>query len=124
MNFRKLEVYQVAVRFLPVAASLADALPSRYSSLGDQLRRASISIPLNIAEGSGKSTGPDQRRFYSIARGSAMECAAVVDACAALKLIGQSEADEADKLLLSAVRMLSRMCHRPSTPKNDFEPSG
>ncbi len=110
----------MAVRFLPLAASLADALPSRYSSLADQLRRASISISLNIAEGSGKGTGPDQRRFYSIARGSAMECAAVVDACAALKLISQSEVDDANQLLLSAVRMLSKMCRRPSTPRTDF----
>jgi four helix bundle protein len=83
VNFRSLEVYQLAVRFLPVAAGLADVLPSRYSSLADQLRRASVSSSLNIAEGSGNNTAADHRRYYSIARGSAMECAAVVDACAA-----------------------------------------
>jgi four helix bundle protein len=110
MNFRKLDVYQTAVRFLPLAVGIADHLPPRYAAMADQLRRASLSIPLNIAEGSGKSTGPDQRRFYAIARGSAMECAAIIDACCALALIEQPQAQEADQLLLSAVRMLSKMC--------------
>ena len=89
MNFRKLDVYQVAVPFVPLAAAIADSLPPRYASLADQLRRASLSIPLNIAEGSGKSTSPDQRRFYAIARGSAMECAAILDACTARSPIEQ-----------------------------------
>jgi four helix bundle protein len=78
--------------------------------MADQLRRASLSIPLNIAEGSGKSTGPDQRRFYAIARGSAIQCAAIIDACCALALIEQPQSQESDQLLLSAVRMLSKMC--------------
>jgi four helix bundle protein len=110
MNFRKLDVYQTAVRFLPLASEIADSLPPRYPALAEQLRRASLSIPLNIAEGSGKNTGPDQRRFYSMARGSAMECAAIIDACRALALIEQPRAQDADQLLLSAVRMLSKMC--------------
>lgn len=84
--------------------------PPRYAAMADELRRASLSIPLNIAEGSGKSTGPDQRRFYAIARGSAMECAAIIDVCQALSLLDQSRAQEADQLLLCAVRMLSKMC--------------
>ena len=110
MNFRELEVCQFAVQLLPLAAQVADVLPQRHASLADQLRRASLSIPLNIAEGSGKTTGADQRRFYAMARGSAMECAAIVDACLALNLIAQAQAKEADGLLLSLVRMLSKMC--------------
>jgi hypothetical protein len=43
VNFRKLDVCHVAVRFLPLAASIADSLPPRYAALADQLRRASIS---------------------------------------------------------------------------------
>ena len=110
MNFRKLDAYQAAVRFLPIAAGIADGLPPRYAGMADQLRRASLSIPLNIAEGSGKNSGPDQRRFYAMARGSAMECAAIIDACSALALIEQPRCQEADELLLAVVRMLSKMC--------------
>ena len=110
MNFRKLEVYQFAVKFLPLAARFADGMPSRHASFADQLRRASFSISLNIAEGSGKTTGPDQRRFYAMARGSAMECAAIFDAGIALGLIEADAAEEANQLLESVVRMLSKMC--------------
>ena len=78
--------------------------------MADQLWRASLFIPLNIAEGSGKRTGPDQRRFYAMPRGSAIECAAIIDACHVLSLLDQSRAQEADQLLLSAVRMLFKMC--------------
>ncbi|MBI1859802.1 MAG: four helix bundle protein, partial [Deltaproteobacteria bacterium] len=42
--------------------------------LKDQLLRASSSVALNVAEGSGKWTGKDQKRFYSIAYGSLREC--------------------------------------------------
>ncbi|MGD0307929.1 MAG: four helix bundle protein [Acidobacteriota bacterium] len=123
MNFRKLDVYQTAVRLLALVAAIADSLPPRCAGLGDQFRRASLSIPLNIAEGSGKSTGPDQRRFYAITRGSAMECAAILDACSALMLIDKSRAEEVDQLLLSTVRMLSKMCRVQERPGPGLSPS-
>jgi four helix bundle protein len=112
MNFRKLVVYQAVVRFLPTAAGIADGLPPRYAGMADHLRCASLSIPLNIAEGSGKNTGPDQRRSCSMARRSAMECAAIMDACSALALIEQPRSQETDELLLAVVRMVSKMRRR------------
>ena len=47
--------------------------------LFDQLMRASSSVVLNIAEGSGKQTTKDQKRFYAIALGSLRECEAIMD---------------------------------------------
>jgi four helix bundle protein len=46
--------------------------------LQDQLKRASISMVINVAEGSGKSSKPDKRNFYTIARGSVYECVALL----------------------------------------------
>ena len=68
LGFQRLDVYRCAVRFLGLAASLANRLPRGNAELGDQLRRAALSIPLNIAEGSGKD-GKDAARFYRSARG-------------------------------------------------------
>ncbi|MDH5380374.1 MAG: four helix bundle protein [Cyclobacteriaceae bacterium] len=45
----------------------------------DQLRRASFSIMLNIAEGNSRRTTNDRRNFFVIARSSAIECAAIVE---------------------------------------------
>ena len=69
-----------------------------------------MSVPLNIAEGSGKPTAPDRVRFYAIARGSAMECAALVDVCRVAGFLALPEAEEAKTLLARIVAMLTRMC--------------
>jgi four helix bundle protein len=61
-------------------------------------------------KGSGKTSTPDQRRFFAIARGSAMQCGAIVDACLALGMIETAQATTADDLPSSVVRMLSKMC--------------
>jgi four helix bundle protein len=49
------------------------------ATLRNQLERASVSIVLNIAEGAGRRSPQDKARSYSIARGSATECAAILD---------------------------------------------
>jgi four helix bundle protein len=110
MHFRKLDVYRRSLEFLALARELGAGLPAGTGEMRDQLRRAAISIPLNIAEAAGKTSAADQRRVFAIARGSAMECAAVVDVC---RLLGGETAlplDQADALLDGIVRMLSRMC--------------
>ncbi|MBL9015602.1 MAG: four helix bundle protein [Myxococcales bacterium] len=55
---------------------LRSACPGGTADLQDQLRRAARSIAQNIAEGVGKTTGPDKAKFFAIVRGSAMECVA------------------------------------------------
>ena len=82
-GFQRLDAYKVAAQFLAESVLLAELVPKGYAPLGDQLRRAALSIQLNIAEGTGRF-GRDQQRFYTIARGSALECAAIVDALEAL----------------------------------------
>jgi len=109
-GFQKLDVYRCAVTFLGVASTIAERMPRGHSVLADQLRRAALSVPL-IAEGSGKGTMEDReaRRFYAIARGSALECAAIVDALQALRFGLGDEAERAQELLERIVSMLTKM---------------
>ena len=108
LGFQRLDVYRCAVRFLGLAAALAHRFPRGHAELVDQLRRASLSIPLNIAEGSGK-TGRDGGRYYAMARGSALECAAILDAMGALGLIDGADVSEERELLERIVSMLTKM---------------
>ncbi len=77
--------------------------------MADQLRRAATSIPLNIAEGTGKPSGPDRRRFNAIARGSTMECAAILDVCQLLRVVDREVVSRSKDLLVRIVSMLSKM---------------
>jgi len=77
-DHEKLEVYRASLAFLVWLEPVLQKLPKSLAVV-DQLDRASTSIPLNIAEGNGKFTGADRCRFFDIARGSALECAASLD---------------------------------------------
>jgi four helix bundle protein len=106
----RLDVYQRSVEFLARSVAILERLPSGTSVLADQLRRASLSVPLNIAEGVGKANEADRRRYYQIARGSATECGAILDACLVLRVADTQAVLEGKRLLVRVVSMLSRMC--------------
>jgi four helix bundle protein len=103
-------VYQCALRFAALVFQIMQEIPRGHSELTDQLRRATISIPLNIAEGSGKPTDKDRSRFRAIARGSAMECGAILDMVRLQALTEPEMLTEAKSLLVRLVAMLSKMC--------------
>lgn len=77
-DFRNLEVYRKSKLFHLFALKLIEEIKLT-SYMKDQLGRASLSIVLNIAEGSGKFSKPDRRSFFVIARASVFECVAVID---------------------------------------------
>src|ERR1700678_1880513 len=104
-GFRKLDVYQCAVAALPLAYSFADRADADTKR---QLKRSALSINLNIAEGTGRCEN-DQRQFYRIARGSALETAAVLDALEALGLLTRAEILPLEELLARIVAMLTRL---------------
>ena len=110
LSREKLDVYKTAIEFLAVSARLLESLPKGNAGLADQLRRASISIPLNIAESSGKPTMRDRQRFMSIARGSAMECGAILDVCRVLEVTDEQMVRDGKQLLVWIVSMLTKLC--------------
>ena len=110
LSHEKLDAYQVAIEFLTIAFALLEKLPRGHSALADQLRRASLSIPLNIAEAVGKTSRADSARYFATARGSALECAAILDACAIMRLASDEQRIKGKQLLTRAVSMLSKLC--------------
>jgi four helix bundle protein len=110
LGYQRLDVYQCAVRLLADCARLSQEAPKGYGSLADQLRRAAVSVPLNIAEGAGRPASADAARFYGIARGSAMECGAILDAFAAVGCKEDALLRDALSLVVRIVEMLTKMC--------------
>ena len=108
----RLEVYRFAIDFLVIADAIVSALPSGRSYLASQLQRAALSISNNIAEGSGEFMANEKARFYRMAKRSATECAALLDACQKLKLAEREAVIEGRALLWRIVRMLTQMIRR------------
>ncbi|WP_372370199.1 four helix bundle protein [Candidatus Uabimicrobium sp. HlEnr_7] len=97
-NHEKLDVYQVSLEYTKETFNVMEKMPSGYSYLKDQLKRASLSMPLNIAGGNAKFSKKEKARFFSIAR-SANECSAVFDVAKIAQIIDSKEKEKIKKLL-------------------------
>ena len=105
-DFEKLEVYRQALDFTDQIFEMTDALPQRVQfSLGDQLRRASLSICNNIAEGSQKR-GPAKRLFYGYALDSARECVPMLELSRRRTFINQGQYEQLNNSCYSIARMM------------------
>jgi four helix bundle protein len=107
-GFQRLDVYRCSAQFLGRASILAARAPRGHAALADQLRRAATSVPLNIAEGTGKGER-DAARFYTIARGSALECAAILDVFETFDFVDATDVAQARELLQRVVSMLTKL---------------
>src|SRR5438132_771455 len=110
----KLEVYREAIAFNAWLSSVIDGTV-RLGDVKDQLDRASSSIPLNIAEGNGKYAPKDRCRFFDIAHGSALECAAGLDVLVVKKKLTVDQIRPGKERLQRVVRMLLGVSRRNST---------
>lgn len=103
LDHERLDVYRVALEF----AGLVPALTSGAKpSLRDQLERASASLCLNLAEGCGRRARRDRLHFFSIAQGSAMECAAAFDILRVNGQVTVADATRAKHKIARVVQML------------------
>ncbi len=83
-DHEKLTVYQKSIEFVAYVLALLPRLHRPFDNIRDQLLRSSQPIALNIAQGNGKRSPADRRRFFEIARDSAMESAATLSVLVAV----------------------------------------
>jgi four helix bundle protein len=117
-DHERLEVYQEAIAFIAWLSSTLEGAV-RIGEVKDQLDRASTSIPLNIAEGNGRYALKDRCRFFDIAHGSALECAAGLDVLVAKVKLTSEEIRPGKERLQRIVRMLMGLIKRNSTREYD-----
>jgi len=108
-DHERLDVYKTSLKFAKLATELISTFPTGTSHLTDQLKRAFVSISLNIAEGAGEFSRPEKARFYRMSRRSATECAAIIDICKQLELGNSALWTECRLALLSIVSMLVKL---------------
>jgi four helix bundle protein len=89
-DFEKLQIYQRAKAYhISIRVIIKNHKVDKYVT--DQIIRASMSVMLNIAEGSGRFSLRDKRNFYIIARSSIFECVALLEILLNDKIIDQEE---------------------------------
>ena len=119
LGHEKLDVYHLSIGYVAWVYEKADSLNGVHRPARDQWLRASQSIPLNIAEGNGKTAEADRRRYFEIARGSALECAAIQDVLVVGKALDEQESQERKIELDRMAAMLSRLGGRGYCVKED-----
>jgi len=109
-DFTELKVWQLAHTLALEAYRFTARFPrAEQFGLTSQIRRASVSIAANIAEGSGRSSGLDQARFLQMAKGSAKEVRSHLLIARDLGFLSSSEQQAADAKINSIERMLSSL---------------
>ncbi|HAL44882.1 MAG TPA: four helix bundle protein [Phycisphaerales bacterium] len=109
-SFKDLIVWQKSYKLVLEIYKITNDFPkSEIYGLAQQMRRASVSIPSNIAEGYGRKHNAEYKQFLAIAYGSLLEletqCLLSVD----LKYVGRNQVIE--KLLIEVGKMLYRMLY-------------
>ena len=117
-DHEKLDVYRESVAFVAWLSAILEG-SVRIGDVKDQLERASTSVPLNIAEGNGKYAPKDRCRFFDIAHGSALECAAGLDVLVAKAKLTTDQIRPGKERLQKIVRMLMGLIKRNSTRDYD-----
>ena len=110
LNHKNLEAYKVARLLINECYKITAKLPTeeRYS-LVPQIRRAAISVKLNIAEGSSRKSLVERNRFYEISRGSVVEIDSAFETIIDLKYLKEEDFIDAAKFLNSSFALITKL---------------
>ena len=107
-HFKNLDAYKESKMLVKMVYGLLKQFPKEEQyALCDQLRRAVISVPSNIAEGSGRASAKDQAHFIEMAYGSLMEVECQIDIAYDLSYISQDNINKVEELIGVVAALLS-----------------
>ena len=116
-SYKELNVWQKSVELVIEVYRLCKCLPKEETYvLSDQMRRAAISIPSNIAEGQARNSDKDFVRFLYIAQGSRAELETQFEICKKLNYVSKDELLIAENYLTEIGKMLRNLIKSKSQP--------
>lgn len=108
LNHQRLDVYKSSRTFLKESYKLTEILPSEEKfGMVSQIRRAALSVHLNIAEGSSRKSEVERKRYYEIARGSVIEIDAALDVANDIDYINDYDLTQLGESMINCFRLLS-----------------
>lgn len=118
-TFENLDVYKRSLQFATkIETLLYEVSNSVNRGFIDQLSRASLSIPLNIAEGNGRWHQADKRQFFWIARGSTFECVPLIEILKIKKCVSEHQYQELRGDLDAIGKMLTKLVQAHESSRN------
>jgi four helix bundle protein len=112
--FENLNIYKRSLKLAIKLSKIASNFSIKFSRIRDQLIGAAISIPLNIAEGSGRKSLKEKINFYKISRSSLFECIPILEICLELSLLKdkdfinfKNEATELSKMINGLIKSIT-----------------
>jgi four helix bundle protein len=119
LKHTKLEVYDFTRRLLIACYEVVKKFPpGEQFNLTFQIRKAALSVLLNLAEGSSRKSPRERKRFFEVSRSSAVEIDSAFDAAVDLKYVAIEDLNETGVILVSVFRMLSKMINPGKGPGN------
>lgn len=110
LKHKKLNVYKKSVKLVSDVYSRTKNFPNEEKfGLVSQMRRSSISIPSNIAEGASRKSSIERKRFYEIARSSLVELDTQIELSVELGFLNESEVSKIEEFANEIFAMLSKM---------------
>ena len=107
LKHQKLDIFQFSRSFVGECYRLTKELPAeeRYN-LVSQIRRAALSVHLNIAEGASRKSNIERKRFYEVARGSVVEIDAALDVIEDMGYIKKEKMEQLGFLMIKCFKIL------------------
>jgi len=109
-SYKDLIVWQKSILLVKMIYQLTRVLPDEEKfGLTSQMRRSSVSVPSNIAEGSRRRSKKDFRNFLRIAQGSLSELETQLIICGELNFISKEQPDPVESIVIEISKMLTSM---------------
>lgn len=106
----KLDVFVVSRSFVLACYKETKSFPSDEKfGIISQIRRAALSVHINIAEGCSRKSVVERKRYYEIARGSVIEIDAALDIAVELGYVSKQALEHLGKLMIRSFQMISKM---------------
>lgn len=110
LNHKKLEVWKKSIELVKILYKITERFPNKeIYGIVSQIRRAAISVPSNIAEGSSRSSSLERKRFYEIARSSLVEVDTQIEISKELNFLGIEEKNSIESISIEIFSMLSSL---------------
>jgi four helix bundle protein len=110
LNHKNLEAYKTSRELVTNCYKITQLLPTEEKfSLVQQIRRAALSVKLNIAEGSSRRSEQERKRYFEIARGSVIEIDAAFECACDLNFLTIEQLEESGKLINKSFGLLTGM---------------